>query len=154
MWKILTVQIREEKYDLLISRGLFHEGQKGCHKWTRGTGKLLYIDQHILKESKTRRKNLAMAWIDFKKAYDLVPQCQIIDCLKMYKISGEVIKFIENSIKNWSVELTAVGKGLTEVKIQRGIFQRDALSPILFVMRGYSSITYLGNAQVDTNFIN
>ena len=25
---------------------------------------LLYIDQHILNESKNRRKNLAMAWID------------------------------------------------------------------------------------------
>ena len=33
---------------------------------------LLYIDQQILNESKTRRKNLAMAWIDYKKAYDMV----------------------------------------------------------------------------------
>ena len=30
-------------------------------------GRILYIDQHILNESKTRRKNLAMAWIDDKK---------------------------------------------------------------------------------------
>ena len=44
---------------------------------------LLYIDQYILNESKTRRKNLAMAWIDYKKAYDMVPQSWIINCLKM-----------------------------------------------------------------------
>ena len=25
-----------------------------------------YIDQHIFKDSKTRRKNIAMAWIEFK----------------------------------------------------------------------------------------
>ena len=33
---------------------------------------LLYIDQHIINESKTKRKkNLAMVWIDNKKAYDM-----------------------------------------------------------------------------------
>ena len=35
----------------------------------------------------------------------------------MYKISGEVIKFIENTMQNWRVELKAGGKSLTEVKI-------------------------------------
>ena len=45
-----------------------------------------YIDQHILNESKIRLKNLAMAWIDYKKAYDMVLQSWIIHCLKMYKI--------------------------------------------------------------------
>ena len=61
MWKILTAQIREEIYYPLTSCGLFPEEQKGCR---RGTA---YIDQHILNESKTRQKNLAMAWIDDKK---------------------------------------------------------------------------------------
>ncbi len=51
----------------------------------------------------------------------------------MYKISSEVIKFIENTMENWRVELTAQEKSLTEVKIQGDIFQRDALSPLLFV---------------------
>ena len=56
MWQILTAQIREEIYNLLVSRRLFLEGQKGCRKGTRGTGELLYIDNIILKESKTIRK--------------------------------------------------------------------------------------------------
>ena len=47
----------------------------------RGIGDLLYIDQHILKESKRRRKNVAVAWIDYKKTYDMVPQSWIINCL-------------------------------------------------------------------------
>ena len=49
----------------------------------------------------------------------------------MYKISGEIIKFIENTMENWRVELTAGGKTIAEMKIQRGIFQGDALSPLL-----------------------
>ena len=32
----------------------------------------LYIEQHILNESKTKWKNIVMAWIDNKKAFDMV----------------------------------------------------------------------------------
>ena len=64
----------------------------------------------------------------------MVPQSWIINCLKMYKISHETINFIEKNMKNWRVELTAGGKRLAETKIQRGIFQGDALSPLLFLI--------------------
>ena len=37
-------------------------------------------------------------------------------------------------MKIWRVELTAGEKSLTETKIQRGIYQGDALSPLLFVI--------------------
>ena len=37
-------------------------------------------------------------------------------------------------MKNWRVKLTAGGKGLAEVKIERVIFQEDALSPLCFVI--------------------
>ena len=84
MWKILTAQIRKEIYCSQTSCSFFHEEQKGCRKGSRGTAELLYIDQHILSESKTRQKNLAMALIDYKKAYDMVPKSWIIKCLKMY----------------------------------------------------------------------
>ena len=130
MWKTLTAQVREKIYYSLTSRRLFPDLQKGCRKGSRGTADLLYIDQHILNESKTRRKNLAMAWIDYKKAYDMVRQ----SCLKMYKISHEVINFIEQTMQTWRVELTAGGRSISETKIQRRIFQRDALSPLLFII--------------------
>ena len=64
----------------------------------------------------------------------MVPQSWIIDCHKMYQISGELIKFIENTMKKWRVKLTTGGKNLTEVKIQREIFQGDVLPPLLFVI--------------------
>ena len=49
----------------------------------------------------------------------------------MYKIYDEVI---EETMKNCGVELTAGRKSLVEVKIQRGIFQWDALSQLLLVI--------------------
>ena len=130
-WKILTAQIREESYSSLTRCVLFREEQKGCCKGSRGTGELLYIDQHILKESKIGWKNQAMAWIDNKKAYDMVLQTWTINCF-MYKIS--VINFIEKTMKTWRLELTAEGESLAKTKMQRGIFKVDALSALLFII--------------------
>ena len=79
-------------------------------------------------------KNLPMVWIDYKKVYDMVPQSWIINCLKMYKISDEVKNFIEKTMKTWRMKLTAGGRSLAETKIQRGIFEGDALSPLLFII--------------------
>ena len=109
-WKILTAQIRKEIYDSLISCKLFPEERKECCKGFPGKDELPYIDQHNLNESKTRQKNLVMSWIDYKKADDMVPQIWIIHCLKIFKISDEIINLIEKTTKTRRVELTVGGK--------------------------------------------
>ena len=68
-------------------------------------------------------KNLAMAGIDYKKAYDMVPQ----SCFKMYEISDHVVQFIEKTVQTQRVKLTVGGKSLAEVKIQRGIYSQEML---------------------------
>ena len=120
-----------EIYYSLVFCGLLPEIQTGCHWVTRGTGDLLYIDQYTLK-NKTRQKNITMTWIDNKKVYDMDLQTYTIDCLKIYKISDKVIKFITEDKTSWKVELAARGKTLAEVKIQSEIFQGDMLSPLQF----------------------
>ena len=52
----------------------------------------------------------------------------------MYKVSDEVINFIDKTMKTWRVELTVGGRRLAEAKILRRIFQGDALSPLLFII--------------------
>ena len=101
MWKISAAQIRKEIYNSRTSCGLFPEEEKGYQNGSRGSRELLYIDQHILNKRKTKWKNLVMTWIVYKTSYDIVSQCWIINCLKMYKISDEAINFIEKTIKTW-----------------------------------------------------
>ena len=43
MWKILTVQIREEIYYSQKAPGLFANDQKGCCKETIGRGQLVHV---------------------------------------------------------------------------------------------------------------
>ena len=67
------------------------------------------------------------------KMIKMTPQSWIIHCLKVYKISHEVINLIEQNMKTWRVELISGGR-VAETKIQRGTFQRDAQSPLLFII--------------------
>ena len=69
-----------------ICSRLFPDEQKECYKRTRESGDLQYVDQQILKEIKTRQKNVMITWISNKKAKDMVPQTWIMECVKIYKI--------------------------------------------------------------------
>ena len=44
------------------------------------------INAAILENCHKKHKNLSMAWIDYKKAFDSVPHSWILKCLDMYKI--------------------------------------------------------------------
>ena len=79
MWKLLTGVIEDQIYAHLDQEKLLPEEQKGCRKGSRGTNDLLCIDRAVIKEVKSRNKNLAMAWVDYKKAYDMVPHSWIIE---------------------------------------------------------------------------
>ena len=126
-WKILTALLTDEIYAFLENNQFLPEEQKGCRRKSRGTGDQLYIDKMILKEVKTRKKNLAMGWIDYQKAFDMLPHSWIIDCLYSLGLNKKLITFLQ-------LKLTCNNENLGEVEIKRGIFQEDSLSPLLFVI--------------------
>ena len=55
-------------------------------------------------------------------------------CLKMYRIPDGIIMSTEKTREDWRAKLTARGRSLAQVKIQRGIFLGDALSTLLFII--------------------
>ena len=77
MWKLLTGVVADQIYAHLDQEKLLPEEQKGCRKGSKGINDLLYINRGVIKEVKSRNKNLAMAWIDHKKAYDMVPHYRL-----------------------------------------------------------------------------
>ena len=62
------------------NENLLPEEKKGCRRKSGGTKDQLVIDKTILKHCRKRRRNLAMAWIDYRKTYDFVPHCWILEC--------------------------------------------------------------------------
>ena len=75
-----------------------------------------------------------MAWIDYRKAYDMLPHSWILETLGMTKVAKNIEDLLKRSMADWKTMLTANGKTLGEVEIRRGIFQGDTLSPLLFVV--------------------
>ena len=131
---------------------LLPEEQKGCRKGSSGTNDLLYIDRAVNKEVKSRNKNLAMAWIDYKKAYDMVPHSWIIECLDLFGVAENINSLSVNSMKKWKVMLCSGNSELGEVEIKRGIFQGDSLSLLVFVLALITLSLILSKAKAAYKF--
>ena len=66
-----------------------------------------------------------MGWIDYKKAFDMIPHSWILKCLDIFKVVDNIKRLMR---------LTSGNEILGSVKIKRGIFQGDSLSPLLFII--------------------
>ena len=89
----------QSRYIDLDQEKLLPEEQEGCKKGSRRTTDLLYLDRAVIKEVKSRNKNLAMTWIDFKKAYDIVSQSWIIECLDLFGVADNIESLLVNSME-------------------------------------------------------
>ena len=137
-YKLLTGIVADAVYDHLDIGGYFEREQKGCIRKKLGTKDQLLINKTILEDCKRRQRNLSMAWIDYQKAFDSVPHSWILRCLELYNIHEGVRTFLRSQMNKWNTTITlkhTEGEiSIPNVKIQRGIFQGDSLSPLLFCL--------------------
>ena len=129
-WKLFSGIIAQKIQQHM--NGYMHETQKGIGNKSRGTKHQLLIDKAVIKDSKNRQTNLSLAWIDYKKAYDSVPHSWILKCLKLYKVNPKLTTLIKTSMSHWKTTLMVNNKEISPVAIKCGIYQGDALSPLLF----------------------
>ena len=134
-WKLLTGVIAEAIYQHLDDNEVLPWEQTGCTKGRRGTKDQLCIDKGIMKDCRRSKTNLAMAWVDYKKAYDIK-------------------ELITQSMSTWRTKLESNGELLGEVSIKQGIFQGDSLSPLLFVMAMMPLTQVLRNSRPGYEFKN
>ena len=134
MWKLLRGAIADQIYAHLDQEKLLPEEQKGCRKGSRETNDLLYMDRAVIKKVKSRNKNLAMTWIDYKKAYEMVRHSWIIECLDLLGVAENIKSLLLYSMEKWKVMLCSGNSELGEVEIKQGIFQGDSLSLLVFVL--------------------
>ena len=133
MWELLTAVIANQICGHLDHQKLLPEEQKRYRKRSTGTNYLLYIGMAIIREVKSRKKNLAMTWIDYKKDYDIVSHSWIKECLDLFGVAENIKTLLVNSMEKWRVMLCGGNSELGEVDITKGIFQGDSLSPSVFV---------------------
>ena len=74
-----------------------------------------------------------MAWVDYKKTFDMVPHSWLPEVVVMMGVADNVKSLLEASVRNLKTEPSADGKLLGVVNMKRGIFQGDSLSPLLLL---------------------
>ena len=151
MYKILTSIITDRTYTFLENNKLLPKEQKGCRRKSYGCKDQLLINKAILEETKSRKRNLSTAWVDYKKAFDSVPHTWILKSLEIYKICPTITRFIANNMEAWKTTLRLYHKNgmLTSrsIEINSGIFQGDSLSPLLFCIALAPLSTLLNNTS-------
>ncbi|CAK1593783.1 unnamed protein product [Parnassius mnemosyne] len=112
--------------------------QNGCRGGGRGTKEPLLIDTVIGKVVKRNRRNFSAAWIDYRKAFDSVPHTWLKRVLELYKVDCTVRVSSGNVWGSGVQSFFHLGEQMTDaesrIRIRRGIFQGDCLSPIWFCL--------------------
>ena len=135
-YKLITSVLVEQIYDHLQINHLLPAEQKGCGRGTYGCREHLLLNKLIIDHARKNSRNLAMAWIDYRKAYDSVPHSWIEHTLKLYHLDPDVVNFCVSTMRTWQtrIHLQTPETCLQSkyINIRRGIFQGDSLSPLLF----------------------
>ena len=137
-YKWLMGIIADSTYEHLVDGDYLENEQKGCARNKLGTKDQLLINKTILEDCKKKQRNLSMAWIDYKKAVDSVPHSWILRCLELYNVHKDIRTFLQKQMTRWQTSIMLQHEeGIIQtpkIKIQRGIFQGNSLSPLLFCL--------------------
>ena len=158
MYKILTAIIADRAYDFLNENQAFPIEQKGCKKESYGCKDQLLINKMILEHCRKGKRNLSTAWIDYKKAFDSVPNSWILKTMEMYKLSPVLINFMRHIMGTWKTTMIlnySMGNIMTNpISIKNGIFQGDSLSPLIFCLALAPLSNLLNNTGMGYNVYN
>ncbi|XP_030746059.1 uncharacterized protein LOC115874901 [Sitophilus oryzae] len=112
-----------------------HE-QRGSKRGVAGCKENLLIDRSITQDSMQYQRNLSMAWIDYRKAFDSTSHELILRLLRTLEAPEAVVDCIERLMPLWKTRV-CINNGTTKIctdaiQLRRGVFQGDSLSPLLF----------------------
>ena len=116
--EVMTGVIADQIYGHLDQQKLLPEEQKGYRKRSTRTNDLLYINTAVIREVKTRKKNLAISWIVQNKIYDMVPYSQINECLNLFGVVENIKTLFVNSMEKWRVMSSTGNSELGKVDIK------------------------------------
>ena len=134
-YKLFTGALANKLSKHVFRLGILPAEQKAFRKETRGCLDALTVDGSIAEEAKRDKRSLSVAWVDYRKAYDLVPHRRVNEMLRAIRAPKAIRALVRVLTKMWATDLcllTAEGPKHIPIRMKRGIFQGDSLFPLLF----------------------
>ena len=138
VYKILSSILASRMMEHLETNNIIPEEQKGGIADCYGCIDQLLINSMVLDDAKQRNKNISIAWIDYRKAFDSIPHDWLIKSLEIHGFGDVLINFFKEGIEKWTTNLH-ISSGDKEIisdviQIISGILQGDCPSGLHFVI--------------------
>ena len=138
MYKWFTSCMLKPMNQHLDKYALIEGEQRGAKVGCSGTIDNLLIDRMVCEDSKIKKRNLSMAWIDVKKAYDSVDHKWLVEMMAVHWFPDWVGKMVSRLCATWNTHIVVTTKQGREtsdlIKFNKGLPQGDALCPRLFTI--------------------
>ena len=137
-YKIFTGVLGDYMKEHAEKNDLWDKNQMGTCSGVLGTVDQLLIDNCIMDEVRNNKRNLAVAYYDYQKAYDKVHHDWMTTVYRWMGFPDRVIQVVEHLMKGWRTKLEVMARGTREtsrwIEIKRGFLQGDSFSPVGFCL--------------------
>ena len=117
---------------------IWDRSQLGTCSGVLGTVDQLIVDNTIMDEVRGKRRNLAVAFYDYRKAYDMVRHDWMLRVYRWMGVPEKVVNVLSELMEGWKTRLEVTDKGKVKtsrwIKIRKGFLQGDSYSPVGFCL--------------------